>query len=204
MSIKELFKVILEGDKEESRKAARNVRKVLYRSDNDRGKYKDIKSVIEKAEENYRKIIEPWRVENYVVAFSVIYFLRDEKPRPDFLFKWFYELLVHENGVVRYAAVRMFETEFGPLTVHVRFPDRDNGKRDYLEGIRNDGIIYETYDKLFELSESFNKPSYGRIKYLDSLPTGPYKSVQMVINSLVELVGEDYILQIEDRYMTLN
>lgn len=201
MLIKELFRIILDGDKEESRKAARDVRKVLYASGNDSEKSRDIKSIIESAEENYRKITEPWRVENYIVAFSVIYFLRDDKARPDFLFRWFYELLVHENGVVRYAAVRMFETEFGPLTVHVRFPDEEYG---YLERIRNDGIIYETYDKLFELSESLSKPSYRRIKYLNSLPTGPYKSVQMVLSSLVDLCGEDYILQIEDRYMTLN
>lgn len=184
--------------------AAREVRKFLYSSRGDNQKHKDIVNELSKVQENYENIAETWRLENYVVAISVIYFLRDDKLRPDFLFSWFYKLLLHENGVIRYAAVRMFDTEFGPLTVHVRFPDEKYSKREYLECVRNDSIIYEVYNRLFDLSESLFKPAYKRYKYLASLPVGAYKSVQMTIANLLDLCGEDYISGLENRYNTLN
>ncbi len=203
-SIKNLFKIILEGDKNGSRSASRGVRKFLYSSRGDNQKYKDIVNELSKVQENYEKIKGTWRLENYVVAISVIYYLRDKKSRPDFLFSWFYKLLLHENGTIRYAAVRMFDTEFGPLTVHVRFPDRKEFAGDYKDIIRNDSIILEVYNRLFDLSESLLKPAYKRHKYLDSLPVGAYKSVQMVIANLLDLCGEDYIINLENRYNTMN
>ena len=53
----ELFKVILTGDKDDSRKAAREVRKLLYSSHNG-GKYDDIKKIIENAPDEHCKIKE--------------------------------------------------------------------------------------------------------------------------------------------------
>lgn len=203
-SIKSLFKVILDGDRKASTAAAREVRKFLYSSRGENQKYKDIVNELSKVQENYEQIVETWRLENYVVAISVIYFLRDKKSRPDFLFSWFYKLLLHENGLIRYAAVRMFGTEFGPLTVHVRFPDRIKFVSNYNEIIRNDSIILDVYNKLFDLSESLLKPLHKRYKYLDSLPVGPYKSVQMVIANLLDLCDEDYIINLEHRYSTMN
>lgn len=45
----ECFKTILTGEKVESRKAARQVRKLLYNSSNDRSKHEDIRPLINKA-----------------------------------------------------------------------------------------------------------------------------------------------------------
>ena len=53
----ELFAVILTGNKEDSRKAAREVRKLLYGS-NDGGQYNDIKSIIENAPAEYINITD--------------------------------------------------------------------------------------------------------------------------------------------------
>lgn len=48
----ELFAVILTGNKDDSRNAAREVRKVLY-SSRDSGKYESIKKIIENAPKEY-------------------------------------------------------------------------------------------------------------------------------------------------------
>jgi len=40
---------------------------------------------------------------------------------------------------------------------------------------------------LNELLRTLWKPAYKRYKYVHSLPTGPYKSVQMVVTNLEEL-----------------
>ncbi|MFA6514785.1 MAG: hypothetical protein WCT42_00780 [Candidatus Paceibacterota bacterium] len=42
----DLFKIILEGDKEASRKASRGVRKFLYSSKNNRDDYGEIKELL--------------------------------------------------------------------------------------------------------------------------------------------------------------
>ena len=95
----ELFDIILTENKEDSRKAARQVRKLLYSAQNG-GKYEIIKSIIANAPEEYRNIIEDWRVENFVVAVSVLYFLHDKESQPDFLFPWLIYLLKNQNGLV--------------------------------------------------------------------------------------------------------
>ena len=124
-TIKECFETILNGDKEESRKAARRVRKLVHGSSaDDRGKYEEMANLIETAPENYVRISEEWRQENFVVATSVIYFLHNREDKPDFLFPWLYQLLQHQNGYIRHAAVKMICHEIGPLTYHIRFPDK--------------------------------------------------------------------------------
>lgn len=77
-TIKECFAIILQGEKTVSRLAARRVRKLLYSSAG-REKYKDIKSLVEQAADQYRNIAEEWRQENFVVAISVIYYLHDRE-----------------------------------------------------------------------------------------------------------------------------
>ncbi|MFH0853960.1 MAG: hypothetical protein V1891_00485 [bacterium] len=120
----ELFDIILAGDKDDSRKAARDARKLLYGS-SDGG---DFKMIIENAPEEYVKITEYWRQENFVVAVSVLYFLHDKESQPDFLFPWLFYLLRHQNGNIRNAARRMMENELGPLTVHIRCPEHKQSK----------------------------------------------------------------------------
>ena len=122
-----LFKVILTGDREASRMAAREVRKLVYGSH--AGKYDEIKSIVDSASEEYRKITDDFRQENFVMAVSVMYFLHDRESQPDFLFPWIFELFLHQNGNIRYAALRMLENELGPLTVHIRCPGNEYGKR---------------------------------------------------------------------------
>lgn len=112
----QLFDIILTANKDDSRKAARAVRKLLYSSHGDQ--YDDIKSITENAPKEYINITEDWREENFVMAVSVLYFLHDRESQPDFLFSWLFYLLQLKNGNVRNAARRMMENELGPLTVH--------------------------------------------------------------------------------------
>ena len=76
-SFTDLFKTILEGDKESSRRAARAVRKFLYSSNSDKEKYSEIKKIVNNSDEIYRNIKEEWRQENFVMAISVMYFLHN-------------------------------------------------------------------------------------------------------------------------------
>ena len=138
----ELFDVILTGNRDESRKAAREVRKLLY-SSRDSGKYADIKLIIENAPMGYVEIAEDWRAENFVMAVSVLYYLHDKESQPDFLFPWLLHLLQHKNGNIRQAAVRMMENELGPLTVHIRCPDYKQSKS---RSEQSDFILLNLFD----------------------------------------------------------
>src|ERR1035437_3381932 len=106
-TIKKCFEIVLTGSKDESRLAARQVRKLLYSSRGDRKKFDDIKDVIGGAFGEYYKITDDWRQENFVTAFSVIYYLHDKEECPDFIFPWFFQLLQHPNGYIRHATVKM-------------------------------------------------------------------------------------------------
>ncbi|KKQ79437.1 MAG: hypothetical protein UT03_C0055G0009, partial [Candidatus Moranbacteria bacterium GW2011_GWD2_38_7] len=127
-SFHELFKTILSGDRESSRLAAREVRKLLHSSH--AGKYDEIKSIINGASEQYRKITDDFRQENFVMAVSVMYFLHNRENQPDFLFPWLFQLLQHKNGNIRHSAVRMIEHELGSLTYHIRFPGEKISRRE--------------------------------------------------------------------------
>jgi hypothetical protein len=189
-TIKECFDMILSGDKEDSRLAARKVGKLLHSAQSGRNKYDDIKDIVNSAPGNYAIISEDWRQENFVAAVSVIYFLHDRGKEPDFLFPWFFRLLQHPRGNIRYAAVRMIANETGPLTYHLRFPGEE---LEELKPERADRILRALYISLNELSAASWEPKYKRYKYIDSLPAGPYKSVQMVLAELEDLCGREYM-----------
>ena len=191
----ECFNTILCEDKEASRKAAREVRRLLYSSH--RSQYKDIASIIENAPTEYEKLVEDWRQENFVMAISVLYFLHDREKQPDFLFPWLYHLIRHPSGNIRFAAVRMFEHEIGPLTVHIRFPHEEVSPFRELSAEQADRILSEMFVNLISLINSLWKPIYNKYKYIYSLPSGPYKSVQMVLGRLAEDCGKEYMIRLE-------
>jgi hypothetical protein len=199
-NIKDCFDTILHGNKKDSRLAARKVRKLLYSSQSDRSKNDVIKNIVNSAPDDYAKISENWRQENFVVAVSVIYFLHDKEDRPDFLFPWFFQLLRHSNGVIRYAAVRMLSNEIGPLTVHIRFPDHKPGYFGKLTLEQADRILYSLFASLNELIAALWQTKYKRYKYISSLPASPYKSVQMVLAELEESCGKKHIDRFLGRY----
>jgi hypothetical protein len=185
----ELFAIILTGNKDDSRKAAREVRQLLYNSRNG-GKYESIKIIIKNAPKEYVKITEDWRQENFVIAVSVLYFLHGEENRPDFLFPWIFCLLQHKNGNIRHAAVRMIENELGPLTVHIRIPDYKQSK---LKSEQSDFILLNLFISLNDLLVYLWKPVYKKYKYVSSLPTCPYKSIQMVLNAMEDDCDKSYM-----------
>lgn len=77
-TIKECFEEVLRGNRDESRRAARRVGKLVFSSGvND--KYKDIENLVENAPVAYEKISEDWRRENFTAAVSVIYFCTTKK-----------------------------------------------------------------------------------------------------------------------------
>lgn len=188
-TIKECFDVILHGNKNDSRLAARRVRKLLYSSQSGRDKFIDIKNIINDAPREYAKISEEWQQEDFVMAISVIYYLHDMEKQPDFLFPWLFQLLQHSNGVIRYAAVRMLTNELGPLTVHIRVPGY---KSDRLKQEQADSILHSLFMSLNGLLSVLWEPKYKRYKYIDSLPASPYKSVQMVLAEMEESCSRKY------------
>jgi hypothetical protein len=199
-TLNDLFKIILEGDKESSRNSARNVSKSLHSSNFGRDKYEDIKRIIDNADETYKGIKEEWRQENFVVAISVIYFLHDREDEPDFLFPWFFYLIQNDNGNIRQSAVRMFRHELGPLTVHIRCPEYNCISNKILNE-KHDKILFYMYDELLFLLNKFYRPSYKKYKYVSSLPTGPYKSMQLVIDELESDCGEEYVDEIRKKLL---
>ena len=179
-TIKGCFDAILSGGKEESRLAARMVRKLLY-SVKGEDRFEDIKNIINSAQANYVLISEDWRQENFVLAVSVIYYLHDRETEPDFLFPWLFQLLEHPRGNIRFAAVKMFGNEIWPLTVHLRIPGYKSSR---LKPEQSDRILQALEISLNSLLARLWEPKYKRYKYLDSLPASPYKSVLMVIVEL--------------------
>jgi len=196
----ELFSVILNGDKEESRKAARGVRKLLHGSKS-RERFNEIKSIIEKVPNEYVNIIEDWRRENFVVAVSVIYFLHGKENQRDFLFSWLLYLLKHQNGNIRNSARRMIENELGPLTFHIRCPEYKHSKS---KSGKSDHILLGLYLSLNKLLGDFWEPKYKRYKYVDSLPTCSYKTIQLILCSMHELCGEVYMEQLKNKLIIGN
>lgn len=197
------FNIILTGDRQNSRTAARQVRKLVYSSATDRTKYDDIKRLISSAPNEYAKISasENWRQENFVMAISVMYFLHDKNSQPDFLFPWLFDLLQHENGYIRHAAVRMLENELGPLTYYIRFPGEKLAFRhEGLSPELADRILYGLFANLTTLLNDLWKPAYKRYKYIHSLPSGPYKSIQMILGELREDCGDKYMEQLEKTF----
>lgn len=193
----ELFDIILTGDKDNSRNAAREARKLLY-SSRDGGKYASIKKIIENASSEYVKITEEWRQENFVVAVSVLYFLHDKESQPDFLFPWLFQLLQHRNGNIRQSAVRMMENELGPLTVHIRCPDYKQSKS---KSEQSDFILRNLFMDLNNLLADLWKPEYKKYKYVDSLPTSPYKSIQMVLGRIEDDCGKEYTKRLNSQFV---
>lgn len=190
-TISECFNIILLGNKEESRKAARQVRKILYSSQGD-NEFNVIGAIVENAPKEYEKISEGWRKENFVMAVSVIFFLRDMKTPIDFLFLWLLKLLTDESGNIRYAAVKMFSHEIWPLTAHIRFPEKKLYFEDRIKPEQADIILHALFRSLDWLSADLRQPKYKKYKYIDSLPTCPYKSAQMVLAELQEACGKKY------------
>lgn len=87
----------------------------------------------------------------------------------------------------------MISHEIGPLTVHIRFPGHKHF--DKLMPEQTDNILHSLFVNLNKLLSVFWQPIYKKYKYIDSMPAGPYKSVQMVLARLEELCGKEYIDQ---------
>src|SRR3989344_4571087 len=145
-TFRELFNAILTADNNQSRLAARGVRKLLYSSHG--GQYKDIASIIENAPKEYAKINEDFQ---------------------------------QENGNIRQAAVRMIGHELGPLTYHIRFPGEKSDFHKFSLG-QAGSILFGLFTNLNNLAANLWKPEYRKCKYIDSLPTGPYKSIQLILS----------------------
>ena len=60
-TLKECFDTILRGNEDDSRLAARRVRKLLYSSQGGGDKYNNIKNLTDDAPQEYAKISEDWR-----------------------------------------------------------------------------------------------------------------------------------------------
>jgi len=90
--------------------------------------------------------------------------------------------------------------ELGPLTVHIRCPD-NSYSLDKTLNEKRDKILFYMYDELYFLLNKFYKPIYKKYKYISSLPTGQYKSLQLVLSELEFDCGEEYIKKINKRLL---
>jgi hypothetical protein len=194
----DLFADILNGNRQSSHQAARAVRKQLYSpSLSYKNRHSDIQLIIEIAAAEYYKIKQDWRQENFVLAVSVIYYLHDYDKSPEFLFAWVFDLLQHSNGNIRQAARRMINHELGPLTAHIRYPDMKFEHR--FTPDEADLILLSLYVNLNNLAVVLSKPSYKKYKYVDSLPTSPYKTVEMTFIDMEESCGKAYMKRLYDQ-----
>ncbi len=181
--------------------AAREVRKLVFSPNG--GKYKDIEFIINDAPKKYEGIIDEFRQENFVVAVSVMYFLHNNENHPDFLFPWLFRLLQHKNGNIRHSAVRMLENELGPLTFYIRFPGKESSHSKTTKA-QADQILLGLRLSLESLAASSYKPSYKKYKYIDSLPSGTYKSVQHILVCLEDYCSEIHkSMEIESKQQIL-
>ncbi|MDO8569422.1 MAG: hypothetical protein Q7R89_01395 [bacterium] len=184
MTFAELFKTISIADKDQSCKAARQVRKFLYSSQSSgKNEFKEIQKIIQDAPSEYVKISEDWRRENFVMAISVMYFLHNRENQPDFLFSWLFQLLQHENGNIRHSAVRMVKHELGLLTYHIRFPGETSSLRE-LSPKKANNILFGLRTNLNNLAAGSWKSLYKKFKYINDLPSGTYKSAQLILSLL--------------------
>ncbi|MEK7091918.1 MAG: hypothetical protein AAB900_02935, partial [Patescibacteria group bacterium] len=104
----------------------------------------------------------------------------------NFLFPWLFQLLQHKNGNIRQAGVRMIQTELGPLTYHLRFPGKESG----LSKERADSILFGLRTNLDHLAASAWQPAYDKCEYVEELPSGTYKSIQLIFSLLDDYCGE--------------
>jgi len=196
-SLKDLFDTILNGNKEESRIASKGVRKFIYGSHGE-GKYKEIVSILNNAPQEYFKIKEDFRQENFVRAISVMYFLRDRFISPDFLFSWLFRLLINDNGNIRQSSRKMIESEIGSLTYHIRFPKEK--KHFDLDPYKADQIIFDLFYNLHKLMNDFWKIEYKKYKYINSLPNCQYKTIQLILAELEDSCGTEYVEKLNEKY----
>ena len=197
-TIKECFYIILNGQKEDSRLATKQITKILYSAtaieSRAKQKHKDIDEVLKNPANKYAEIKEEWRQENFVRGISVIYFLRDEEVEIDYLFPWLFQLLQHSNGNIRQSAVRIICHELAPLTVYIRIPNyTDTYSHKKIAPEKCDQILFSLYTNLQKLAEIFYHSRYEKYKYIESLPVGPYKSIELILAEMEDLVGRKYM-----------
>jgi hypothetical protein len=198
VSYKKLFQIILKAEKEKSRQASKDVRKKMYKTNDDKPSFDEISNLIKEAPKTFDSIKENWRKENFVKAISVIYFLRDLTEEPDHFFPWFFTLLENESGIIRQATVRMINIELGPLTVHIRCPESKHWSRKFSVETA-DLILRGLFICLYKLLHKYWKKSYENHKYINTLPPSPYKSVQIILRDMEYLCGEKYLKQVEEK-----
>ena len=161
---------------------------------------KEIVKIISDAPELYSTIKDDFRQENFVTAISVMYFLHIRENEPDFLFPWLFQLLQNNNGNIRHAAVRMINHELGPLTVHIRCPEIIKSG-DKLSPQKAEQILLGLRTNLNSLLDISWKPAYKKYKYVNDLPSGIYKSAQLLLSYIDDCCMEvSYHLKNDDVY----
>jgi hypothetical protein len=86
----------------------------------------------------------------------------------------------------------MIEHELGPLTYHMRFPGEKSSLHKFSPKQANQ-IIFGLRANLNNLMASSWKNSYKKFKYIDRLPSGTYKSIQLILSVL-----DDYCSEVND------
>lgn len=194
----EIFAIILNAEKEESRVAARAVSKKLYNTSMERDDFDEIHLILDNAVTEYAKIEEDWRKENYATAVSVLYYLNNHENDPDFLHAWLLELVEHKNGNIRNAGRRMFELELCMLTLHIRLPDRNISKK---KKDTCDKVLLQLFIDMNIMLKNYWLPKYEKYTYIHELPASPYKTAQMILEKMEMLCGKKYFAELTKKCM---
>src|SRR3989338_1321223 len=86
----------------------------------------------------------------------------------------------------------IIENALGALTYHIRFPGEKSSLHKFSSK-QADQIIFGLRTNLNNLMASSWKNSYKKFKYIDRLPSGTYKSIQLILSVL-----DDYCSEVND------
>ena len=85
----------------------------------------------------------------------------------------------------------MIDNDLGPLTVHIRYPERTGIVK--FSPQKADQILFGLRTNLNNLLEANWKPIFNKYKYIESLPSGTYKSVQLLLGYLDDLYMKKWL-----------
>lgn len=63
-----------------------------------------------------------------------------------------------------------------------------------------DQVLSDMFITLVSMANDYWEPKYKKYKYISSLPSGPYKSIQMVLSELEEDCGEQFMNKLHQKF----
>jgi len=178
--IREIIRILKTGGRQQIKIAKKDLNKILDREEYDE---EIIYQMFIHEIKNFDEITNPVNQESFVLSLRIFFCDIENyfEPVLDFLFK----IIRHENGKLRYAAIRAFD-RLQPALAEATVPPRLPMFRTVSEKRRKDikSAYFNLIDKTCELSEKHCKPEYRKYKFVSDLPVSVYKSLQSFLSIL--------------------